>query len=240
MEIVVLIIGFIICYFVAALVHELGHVVCGLLHRWKLYMLVVGPVKVYRETLDSKIKVGIEKNITLWGGAGGTFPTKKSKENVGIWGRVLLAGPLTSIVFGLAMIPFFVFTKNIFVLMLVLMPLAMGLMCLIPTKLKTGILYVDGMRYKRIKSGGQEAREEKAIFELTEIDMIDGENSFYPAEAIKPLLDSKDNEFKYIGYYCSYKNAEKNGNAKEAKEWVQNMKGIRNKVPKTIVDSYKV
>ena len=66
----------VIGYFMSTIIHELGHVVCGLINRWKFYMLVVGPFKLYREDndLNKGIKFGIEKNPALWGGCGGTFP----------------------------------------------------------------------------------------------------------------------------------------------------------------------
>ena len=90
MELVIFLIGAIVCYWVSTLIHELRHVVCGLIHHWKLFMMVVGPMKLYRENMDSKLKIGIEKNPLLWCGVGGTLPTKESEENVKVWGRILL------------------------------------------------------------------------------------------------------------------------------------------------------
>ena len=78
MEVILFIIVAILCYLVSAMIHEMGHVAYGLLHHWKLYMLVVGPMKLYRETLDSKLKIGIEKNPILWGGVGGTLPQEEN------------------------------------------------------------------------------------------------------------------------------------------------------------------
>lgn len=155
MEIIILFVSVIVCYLVSAMIHEMGHVVCGLFHHWKLYMLVVGPIKFYRESMDSKLKIGIEKNPILWAGVGGTLPQKESDENVKVWGKILLAGPLTSILFGILMLPVVIIIKNVIVLMLCLMPIAMGVMCIIPMKMKTGILYNDGTRYKRLCSDGQ-------------------------------------------------------------------------------------
>lgn len=63
-------------YFMSTVIHELGHVICGMLHKWKFYTLVVGPLKLYRENLNSKVKLGIEKNPALWGGYGGAVPEK--------------------------------------------------------------------------------------------------------------------------------------------------------------------
>ncbi len=240
MEVVIVLISFIPCYLISTMVHELGHIICGLFYRWKLFMLVVGPIKIYRETMDSKIKIGIEKNIIMWFGVGGTLPTKESKDNIKIWGKILLAGPLSSIMFSIIMLPFLIITKNIIFLLLTLMPFSMGIMCLIPMKLKTGILYNDGTRYKRIKSGGQEEQEEESIFKLVEISIIDGKNSLYPIDLIKPLLNSKDYALKYYGYYYSYQNARNNSDVKEVDTQLSNMKNIQNKVPKAIIDDCKI
>lgn len=244
MEIATLIINVlisaVICYFLSAMIHELGHVICGLLNHWKMFLLVVGPVKLYRETLDAKVKIGIEKNISLWGGVGGTLPTYKSEDNIKIWSKILIAGPLTSIIFGFLMFPLFLLSRSIFLLMLSLMPIAMGFMCIIPMKMKTGLLYNDGTRYKRIKCGGQEEAEEKALFLLLEITLFDEDKYLYPQELIEPLLKSKDYELNYYGYYYSYQNAVKANNLEQANAQRSNMEKIKSKVPKIIIDDCRL
>lgn len=240
MEIILILIGAIVCYLVSTMIHELGHVVCGLLHHWKLYMLVVGPMKLYRESMDSKLKIGIEKNTLLWCGVGGTLPAKESEENVKIWGKILLAGPLTSMVFGILMLPVFIVTKNIFALLLCLMPIAMGAMCIIPMKMKTGFLYNDGTRYKRLRAGGQESAEEQAIFRLLEVSLFGGEERIYPTNLIEPLRKSADLDFQYYGYYYSYVNAVHIGKTEEAKILLDNMEKIKSKVSKLVVEDCKI
>lgn len=240
MEYFQLIVSAIVCYLISTLIHELGHIIYGLLNHWKLFMLVVGPVKFYRKSIEAKIKIGIEKNLTLWCGAGGTLPPYKSDENFKTWANILIAGPIASIIFSVMMLPLFIVHKTFFTLLLCLMPLAMGIMCLLPLKMKTGLLYNDGTRYRRIKSAGPEALEEKAIFQLMEITMFEGLSALYPQELIDPLLHSKDYEFNYYGYYYSYINAKNNGNLNEADMQLSNMKKIKDKVPKLIIDDCKI
>lgn len=43
MEYIILIISIFICYLLATAIHELGHIICGLLNHWKLFMLAIGP-----------------------------------------------------------------------------------------------------------------------------------------------------------------------------------------------------
>lgn len=240
MEVALFIVVAIICYLVSAMIHEMGHVLCGLLHHWKLYMLVVGPMKLYRETLDSKLKIGIEKNPILWGGVGGTLPQEENEENVKVWGKIMLAGPLTSIVFGVLMIPLVMITENIVVDLLCLMPIAMGIACIIPMKMKTGLLYNDGTRYKRLRSGGQEGAEERALFKLIELTLFGGEECIYPASLVEPLLASTDPDFQYYGYYYAYVNAMRQNRTEDAEQQLANMENIRDKVSKFIVDDCKI
>jgi len=239
MELVKFIVIALACYFISAFIHEMGHVFCGLMNGWKLFLLVVGPIKLYRETMDSNIKIGIEKNVTFWGGVGGTLPTKQSEENLKVWSRILLAGPLTSVIFGILMIPVFIITKSIAALLLCLMPFAMGAMCIIPMKMKTGLLYNDGTRYKRLHSGGQEEAEERSIFQLIELTVCEGEDVMYPQTLIEPLLNSGDYDFKYYGYYYSYRNALQEGKEEEARLQLENMQKIRNNVSKIIAEDCK-
>lgn len=236
MEVIVFIIIAVVCYLASAVIHEMGHVLCGLLHHWKLFMLVIGPMKLYRESMDAKLKVGIEKNPSLWAGCGGTLPRKESEENMEIWGKILLAGPFASILFGILMLPVFIVTKSMTVLLLCLMPIAMGAMCIIPSKMKTGILYNDGTRYKRLRNGGQEGAEERALFKLIEVSMFGGNEAIYPAELVEPLLASADPDLQYYGYHYSYVNAIRQDCPDVAEEQRSNMERIRKKVAKAIVD----
>jgi len=227
--------GWIAAYLISTLVHELGHVICGLCHGWKLYMLVVGPMKIYRKKLDSPIRIGIEKNPILWFGVGGTLPPSKSEENIRTWAKILLAGPVASIILGIVAGIGLIFWRNIFMLLLCFTPIAMGVMCAVPMKIKTGILYNDGTRYKRLTRGGQEGLEEKALFQLVEISVFGGDAPVYPNDLLAPLIASKDIELNYYGFYYSYVNALRDHNAEEMKIQLDHMESIRDKVPKTIV-----
>ncbi len=124
--------------------------------------------------------------------------------------------------------------------MLSLMPIAMGIMCIIPMKMKTGLLYNDGTKYKRLKNGGQEQLEEMSIFQLSEITIFDGEDILFPEILIVPLLDSKDYELNYYGYYYSYKNAMRANKLDEVNIQLSNIEKIKGKVSKIIIDDCKI
>lgn len=223
----------IVAYFCSTLVHEGGHVLCGILHNWKLYLLVVGPFKLYRENLeDKKVKFGIEKNPLLWCGVGGTLPREKSEENIKTFSKILLAGPFASIGMGIIMFVVFLLHHSLFLLMLALVPIAMGISCILPG-VKTGILYNDGSRYLRIKRGGQESAEEKAVLEAIEVSLFDA-NGTYSQEGIDAMTSSKDLEFQYMGFYYAYLNAKKDQDQAGVEAQLANMERIRGKVPKMV------
>lgn len=138
------------------------------------------------------------------------------------------------------MLPVFIVTNNIFVLLLCLMPIAMGAMCIIPMKMKTGLLYNDGTRYKRLHSSGQEGAEERAIFKLIEVSLFGGDEVIYPMDLVDSLLASTDPDFQYYGYYYAYVNAIRQNRKEEAEEQLNNMASIRDKVAKAIVDDCKI
>lgn len=229
-----------ICYIVSGFVHELGHVLMGLINGWKFYMLVIGPFEWKRESPDEKIRFCFEKNMMMWGGMGGSYPVNKDKDNLKVWSNVLMAGPIVSIVMGIVMIPFAVLTESLFFTLLVAMPIGMGVACGLPLPLKTGFLYTDGGRWIRLKQGGQAAAEEKALFLLMENSMINGETSLPPEELINPLLNSEEPSFQYYGLYYHYLISKNYNNQQDMKYALNKMDEIKAKVPKLIIEDCKI
>ncbi len=217
-------------YFMSTVIHELGHVICGMLHKWKFYTLVVGPLKLYRENLNSKVKLGIEKNPALWGGYGGAVPEKFTDNELKIFSRVLLAGPIASIVLGVVSITIMILTKNELAMMVGFIALGEGIMCILPMKLQTGILYNDGTRFLRIVRGGQTAAEEKAMYYLALDDLINGQAEIYDEEMVANLVSSEDPSYKYYGLYLLYHNAESREDKDEMENIRKEMSGMESEV----------
>ncbi len=206
-EILKVIVYALIAYFISTTVHELGHVICGLLHKWKLIMLVVGPFKLYREDINSKVRFGLEKNPTFWGGCGGTFPTKEDDRAIDIFAKILLAGPLASLFLGAAFMTVFAITKSELTIMIGLVSIGEGLICILPMNIKTGILYNDGTRFKRIVMGGRERNEEAALLSIIIKGMLEGDEAIFDESRLKVLCSSPDADLKYYGLFYSFLNA---------------------------------
>ena len=237
MEIVMIllqILGYwILAYMASGIVHEGGHVVAGLMQGWKFLLMVVGPIKLYRDEND-KVKLGIEKNILYWFGIGGTLPRKKGDENIRKFAKILLAGPLASILFGLLCGMSLLFGVTIFRAMITLMPITMGIFCLIPS-FKTGILYSDGGRFLRIMKGGKTFAEEKALLDAVILDQCDPEGR-HEEEDIRTMMESEDKSFQYLGHYYAYLNSKKDFLQSEMTVHMVAMKNLAKEVPKSIID----
>lgn len=232
--IIIFILTALLCYFISAIVHELGHIVVGLIEGWKFYLLVIGPLGI-RMDENNNIKFYLEKRPTLWGGVGCTLPKEADDNNIKIWSKVLLGGPLTSIIMGIIFLPLGIITKSIVLMLLGAMPLAMGIICILPFPLKTGILYTDGGRWSRLHKGGQEADEEIALFKLTENQITGVDFSNIDINSIEPLIKSKDIVINYYGYYYKLQYYKATSNIEKIKLVIEKMDEIKSKVPTFIV-----
>lgn len=203
MEVVIYIFTAILCYMVSGIVHELGHIIVGLINGWKFYLLVIGPLGIKVDE-QGRVKFYLEKRIAMWGGVGCTLPKQTKENSIKVWEKVLIGGPLASIVMGIIFLPLGIITAKIVFLLLGAMPLAMGIVCILPLPLKTGILYTDGGRLSRLRRGGQEADEEIALFKLTENQVIGVDFSKVDINSIESLVKSKEVGIKYYGYYYKF------------------------------------
>lgn len=239
MEIALYILTAILCYFISGIIHELGHIFVGLIYGWKFYLLVIGPLGI-KAVENGSIKVYFEKQIVMWGGVGCTLPKGANENNIKIWTKILLGGPLASIIMGTISLPLGIITENIIFLLLGAMGLGMGIVCILPLPLKTGILYTDGGRWSRLHKNGQEADEEISLFKLTENQITGGDFSKIDLNSIELLLKSKEVGIKYYGYYYKFQYYKTISNKEEIELAIQNMEAIKNKVSSIIVRDCKI
>jgi len=117
MEVLVYILTALLCYWIAGLIHEMGHIIIGLIYGWKFTLLVIGPIGL-KVNETGKLQFYLEKRLVLWGGVGGTLPREVDDKNSQIWGKILLGGPLISILSGIFFLPFGIIEKNMMLLLL--------------------------------------------------------------------------------------------------------------------------
>ena len=235
---VTLAITVILCYITAGVVHELGHIMVGMMYGWKFHLLVIGPLGITADE-SGRVKFYLEKRAALWGGVGGAFPKEASEENIKVWSKVLMGGPLASILMGVIFLPLGIASNNRVLLLLGAMPLGMGIVCALPYPLKSGILYTDGGRWSRLRKGGQETAEEVALFMLTETQMTGGSFASVDTADIEALVRSKDPAINYFGHYFRLQHFKAIGNTEMMETSAREMEKLKDKVPGVIVSEYK-
>lgn len=199
-EVVTFILIALLCYYISAIIHELGHIFVGVLQGFKFFLLVVGPIGFKRNEND-RIVIYLEKNPALWGGVGGVLPSDEKIDNFDKFGRVLLGGPIVSIIFGLLFLPMAISTKMMFFLLLSMMPIGMGIACLIP--MRNGAFHSDGGRWIRMKKADTR-KIELAIWNIVQKAGFKEEYTNIDIEDVETLINDEDVRSKYMGHYFAY------------------------------------
>jgi len=236
-EILLLILLCIPCYVIAASFHELGHVIAGLLSGFRFYLLVVGPIGLKRNS-DNKISFYIEKNTALWGGISGTLPQDNNDKNYDAFAKVLLAGPISSIVFSVIFIPIGLSTGYRFFILVGAMALGMGVMCLIP--MRSGCFYSDGGRWLRIHRKGQDGLVEMAIWNITQTWVINNNFLGINLKDTEVLKNDKDLRFQYLGCYYNYNYYKENNDFLSAEKEKDLIKELLGKIPNSFAKMYPI
>ncbi|MGE5652744.1 MAG: hypothetical protein ACM3ZQ_00565 [Bacillota bacterium] len=200
MDIINFILTSVLCFIISSTVHELGHLLMGLAQGFRFYLLIVGPFGLKRDE-DDKVVLYLEKNLSLWGGIGATVPQRDDSGNFRRFGRVLLAGPIASLLFGVFWLPFGIRTDNVFFWLLGAMPLAMGAACLIPSR--NGAFYSDGGRWLRMRNESTRAQE-VAIWSINQSAILHGGYAKVDLVQIGVLINDSDQRTAYLGHYYAY------------------------------------
>ena len=159
---IILIIGVIIIMHFVLFIHELGHVVMGLLQGFRFELLVVGLLGIKRE--EEKIKIYLNKNFGYYGGLGLTVPKDDSPDNLRKFANVLLAGPIASIVFTVMcffMVNYLANPYGVIVFTAGLASFGIFLATTIPSR--SGMFYTDRKRYQRLITAGKDQDVELAM-----------------------------------------------------------------------------
>ncbi len=209
----------------------------GLKAGFKFYMFVAGPFGLKR-TDDDRIKLYLEKDISLWGGIGATVPTNDSSDNYKKFGHVLLGGPIASLVFGMLWLPLGLYTKNDLFLLLGIIPLSMGVVSLIP--LRNGAFYTDGGRWLRMHRNGKTQAVELALWNLMQKSLVQGSYKKVNFDDIMTLKDDEDTRTKYVGHYYAYCFFKDNKDIVNMEKERTELERLRGKVPKQMVTMYSI
>lgn len=233
---IILIIGVIIIMHFVLLIHELGHVVMGLLQRFRFELLVVGLLGIKRE--EEKIKIYLNKNLGYYSGLGLTVPKDDSSNNLRKFANVLLAGPIASIVFAVMcffMVNYLANPYGVIVFTAGLASFGIFLATTIPSR--SGMFYTDRKRYQRLMTAGKDQEVELAMLTILGSYMKNHSYKDIKKEVFDVLITDNDLFVKHYGLFnliCWQIEHEGAIDDKVKKEYNQ----ISKKLNKNMVKSY--
>lgn len=237
MIIISLLIHILIAYLGVGFVHELGHAVMGIILKWNFTMLVIGPFGWKYSKDKNRMSFYFEKNIAVWGGMACVIPNKEDEEkNLEDWKRILIAGPVMSILCAILSICIFFLSDSLFMLIFALESLGVGIVCIVPLPIRAGVSYSDGYRFYRLSKRGQGKEEERALLYIATNSFIYFSDFIPERTRIMPMVKSKCNEIQYYGLYYLYLIERNEGNMIEANKIKKRMKEIEKKVSKLVLN----
>ena len=199
----------------AILVHELGHVLGGVLARFQFYFLIWGPLRISRA--GGGFTVGLNKSLALAGGMALSLP----RGTINLRSRfatVVAGGPLLSLVAGVMALmalpgPLFGYAKpsgvdlmpfavEVCQLTFGLASLLLALVTMIPGK--TSGFATDGARLLRLLGGGDGPKEEVASLGLIAQSTAGLRPSDWNLEWIESLRESAHDITRSMGRSYAY------------------------------------
>lgn len=157
---------------IAVVVHECGHLVAGLSVGWRFDLLVIGPLRLGRES-DGRVRLGWSRDPAMFGGAGGTTPmsTTGLRQAMAVF---VAGGPLASLLLALAAhlalieLPATHGAPAILLGWLRLISGGIGVVNLAP--MANGPFVTDGLRLLRVLGHGPQGAREMALLALSALE----------------------------------------------------------------------
>lgn len=238
-ETIVFISSVILCPFIAILFHELGHLLAGLVQGFKLQLFVVAFLGIKR--VDDKVVFYFNKDLQFFGGIAATSPQKITNFLKKQFAYILIAGPLSSLVFGLIFLFLFKTTDSIFnPSMGIVGIISSGLFLATTLPSKSGVFFTDRKRMQRLLDKGRVGEIEYSFLRTTSQLLIDAHYKNISLEDLKIIQSDDEPIIKFWGYYYEFKYFEEIGNQDMAltiKNYLNNYKEL---IPKTIWKSLSI
>ncbi len=220
--------------FTALAVHELGHLVAGLVQGFRFELFVVGPLGIKRT--PAGIRVFLNRDVGLMGGAVATVPVRQSPGNRRKFAWVLLSGPGASLALaGVAALLFAGSTSGAargYWLVTSVCSVAILLATTLPRK--SGLFFTDRARFQRLMSKGRAGETEAALLSIITQEMTDGGVKNIPLEKARLLQTDKDATMRFWGGYYAYAYFRDNGLTEAAAAEKVGLEAFRQQLPRPL------
>jgi hypothetical protein len=162
----IFIVSIIVMAIVVLAVHELGHLLAGLAQGFKFFLYVVGPLGFKRDDND-KVTIYLNKNLAYYGGVAGTTPVEDHPDNAKKFARILLAGPVASLLFAaICIVLAYLMGRPLGMTLFTggMISIAIFFATTIPSR--TGMMFTDRKRYQRLVTPGKDQQVELAMLRI--------------------------------------------------------------------------
>jgi hypothetical protein len=194
------ILGSIVMVHFALAIHELGHLLTGLIQGFRFEMYVVGFLGVKRD--KEKIKLFFNKNLSYYGGIAATTPIDNSEKNANKFANILIAGPISSLLFAVLFTVIAYTNVHLTKFVFFIGGLAsLGIFFATTIPSKTGMFFTDRKRYQRLIKQGKSREIELAMLRIS--GLFAKENSYKEIayQDIELLIVDNDPLIKFFGLY---------------------------------------
>jgi hypothetical protein len=221
--------------------HEAGHALAGALSGFRLYLFVVGPLKLQR--VGDRLRAGLNRNVGLYGGAVVSAPPAEVAALRERFLRVVAGGPLASLALGLLALgasralpvprPGAGTAELVaYASLLVFATLSLGLALVTLTPNSLGGLPSDGARLLQLRRGGPEAERDVAALALTSLSMAGRRPREWPAALTEQAAAGPDVGFYApLGHLMAYQRALDAGEEARAGEELRRALAVREQLP---------
>lgn len=233
LETIVFFCSVILCPFVAIMLHELGHLFAGLIQGFKLQLFVVAFLGIKRE--DGKVTFYLNKELQFFGGIAATSPPKVTNHLKKQFAYILIAGPLSSLIFGVLFLYLFSFTDTIFNASLGITGIiSSGLFLATTLPAKSGMFFTDRKRMQRLLDKGRIGEIEYSFLKTTSQLLIDSHYKNISLEDLKKIQSDEEPIIQFWGHYYEFKYFEEIQNEEKALTMKNHLSQFKDIVPLTI------
>lgn len=230
--------GGIAMIFLVLAIHELGHLITGLVQGFQFQLFVVGFLGIARKE-SGGIKVYFNKDLNLFGGVALTVPTQDDPQNAKKFARILIAGPIASL-----LLAFFCFVLGMMsqqptqVLAYLGALGSLGIFLATTLPAKTGVFYTDRKRYQRLTGVGIEREIELALIKVLGMQMSGESYSELPLGDIQTIKQDPSLIIKYSGTFYEYAYYLKDDPSR-LEEIKKELQALESKLPNSFVQVYR-
>ena len=230
----------VLALFVALFIHELGHLMAGLVQGFRFQLFVIGLLGIKR--VDNKIKLFLNKNIGYMGGIAATVPVGPNIKNKRKFAVLIAAGPLASLSFSI--LAFILFTQAVsgaargFWFVEGASSVAIFFATTLPTK--SGIFFTDRARFQRLMSKGKAGATEEALLTIIAQNVADNSCKHIPLDKAKLLQGDKDQMMRFWGHYYEFCYFKDNKMQEECEGARKKLQSIKDSIPAHLWKALKI